>query len=162
MHKIEYEVALNDSGRLYIGLPDNYEDKPEDRFFAIEVTRYLLQDLLKRRKENLDTQTISAMDEAERLLGQIGDEVAVLLYDGMKASGEMTMMLDTRYHVWVNSVEERDNLPDKNIIHNNKIFDRVEGLRVGLNGRHKETNFPTYHIYELKGGITNENWEKIS
>ena len=46
MHTIEYEIGLNDEGRPFIGLPEDYEQNPEDRFFAIEITRYILQDLM--------------------------------------------------------------------------------------------------------------------
>jgi hypothetical protein len=76
MYKIEYSVGLNEQGRPCIELPEDYEQRPEDRFFALEVTRWMLQDLLTRRTQDLDQKTVSAMDEAERLIGQLGDEVA--------------------------------------------------------------------------------------
>ena len=84
MYRIEYKIDLNEQGRPCIDLPEDYEQHPEDRFFALEITRYMLQDLLKRRSPDLDSQTIGVMDDAERLLGQLGDEVAAILYDGMR------------------------------------------------------------------------------
>jgi len=159
MYKIEYQIGLNDKGRPYVGLPENYDNKPEDRFFAIEVTRYLLQDLMKRRSQDLDLQTISAMDEAERLLGQIGDEMAAILYKQMKASGDASMYLGNSYDIVVNGIEERDALPIEGILYDDKIFDRVEGLIVLVHTPVDEIIETTK--YELIGGITNEHWKEI-
>jgi len=153
MYNIEYEIGLNEQGRPYIILPENYEQRPEDRFFALEICRYILQDLLNRRSADLDPHTIGAIDESERLLGQLGDEVAKILYGQMKISGEFMLAIGVNYHIEVPTIEERDILPEKNILFNNKIFDRVEGLKVWV--------IEDKIIYELKDGITNENWVKI-
>ena len=160
MYKIEYQIGLNEQGRPHIGLPEDYEQKPEDRFFALEIARYMLQDLLRRRTSELDPHTISAMDEAERLLGQLGDEVAEILYEGMRAQGAMRLMLDTPFHIEVNSIEERDSLPEKDIIYEDRIFDRVEGLRVYVLQPIENYDKNISGIYELVDGITNEHWKK--
>ena len=116
MFKIEYDINLNDKGRPYIFLPDNYEQNPEDRFFVIEITRYILGDLLARRNSNLDTNTVQYIGEAERLLGQIGDEMSAILFENMEAAGELKMMMGVNFHIEVENIEERDNLPNTNII----------------------------------------------
>ncbi|MDA3779295.1 MAG: hypothetical protein PF487_03535 [Bacteroidales bacterium] len=166
MYKIEYSVGLNEQGRPCIELPEDYEQRPEDRFFALEVTRWMLQDLLTRRTQDLDQKTVSAMDEAERLIGQLGDEVADILYGSMKAQGELDLMLDKFYHINVNSIEERDALPDKNIFFNDKLFDRVEGLCVQVNNTSTyymtHDLMPIVEMYKLVGGITNEHWIRLS
>jgi hypothetical protein len=160
MYEIEYKIGLNEQGRPYIELPEDYEQRPEDRFFAIEITRYILQDLLKRRSPDLDPHTIGVIDEAERLLGQLGDEIAEILYEGMRTQGDFKMMMGGTFHVGVNSVEERNELPDKDILYDKKIFDRIEGLKVAVftplegGGTHVDR-------YELVDGITNEHWIKI-
>jgi hypothetical protein len=133
MHNIEYGIGLNDKGRPCIELPEDYEQRPEDRFFAIEVARYILQDLLNRRVADIDEETANKMDEAERLLGQLGDEIASILYDGMRIQGQMRMMMDAPYHIEVIGIERRDALPDKDIVYGNRIYDRVEGLKVYVN-----------------------------
>lgn len=161
MYKIEYNIELNETGRPCIGLPDGYEHRPEDKFFAIEIARYLIQQVFERRSAEFDERTSEVLINTITILGQVGDEMAEIQYDNMRALGEMSMMINDRYHIFVSSIEDRDNLPDKNILINGKIFDRVEGLRVGVNDRHIATNFPTYQIYELKDGISNDNWVKI-
>ena len=165
MYKIEYEIGLNEQGRPYIGLPDDYEQKPEDRFFALEVTRWMLQDLLNRKKDELDNQTSVAIDEAERLLGQFGDEVAAILYEGMTVQGELALMMaGNACHLHVESIEERDALPEKDILYGHKLFNRVEGLKVGIVPEENKLTGRPYliaEIYELVDGITNENWKKI-
>jgi len=157
MHKIEYEIDLNQNGRPCINLPIDYEQKPEDRFFTIEITRYMLNDLLTRRSKDLDSNTITVLDESERFLGQISDEIAKLLYESMKTQGELYMMIDNQYHIYVNSIEERDGLPENNILYNEMLLDRFDGLRVAV-GYINNHNNAAYSVYELKGGITNEYW----
>jgi len=166
MFNIEYGIRLNEEGRPYIHLPEDYEQRPEDRFFAIEIARYMLRDLLIRRTEDLDESTVTMMDEAERLFGQLGDEIANILYGQMKSMGDVSLMIDNKYHIRVDSIKERDDLPEKDILYNGKIFDRTEGLRVCTDpiykSRHKADTFEQiFEIYELVGGITNENWVKL-
>ena len=161
MYNIEYKIGLNEQGRPYIELPENYEQRPEDRFFALEITRYMFQDLLNRRTADLNEETVKKMDEAERLLGQLGDEVAKILYDGMRVQGELRMMLDCAYHIEVDSIEERDAIPDKDIINEGNIYDRVEGLRVYVLQPLEIYDKEVSGAYELVDGITNENWKKI-
>jgi len=161
MYNIEYKIELNEQGRPCIGLPEDYEQRPEDRFFALEITRYVLQDLLNRRTADLNEETVKKMDEAERLLGQLGDEVAKILYDGMRVQGELRMMLDCAYHIEVDSIEERDAIPDKDIINEGNIYDRVEGLRVYVLQPLEIYDKEVSGAYELVDGITNENWKKI-
>ena len=160
MFEIKYEIGLNESGRPCIELPEDYEQNPEDRFFAMEITRYMLQDLLQRRAPDLDSDTVQQLDEAERLLGQLGDDVAQLLYENMRLAGETTLIYGKKPSVTVYSIGERDALPDKDILHDNMILDRKEGLEVHVmtplegGGWHCD-------YYKLVDGITNEHWVKI-
>jgi len=159
MFEIKYEIGLNEQGRPCIELPVDYEQNPEDRFFTMEITRYILQDLLRRRTPDLDSDTVQQLDEAERLLGQLGDEMATLLYERMRTAAETTFIFGKKPSITVNSIEERDALPDKDILYDNMLFDRKEGLKVDImtpmdgGGWHCD-------YYELVGGITNENWVK--
>ena len=161
MYRIEYEIGLNEQGRPYIGLPDDYEQRPEDRFFALEIARYILGDLLVRRTAELDEETTDNMIQAEALLGQLGDNVAEILYNMMRNSAELQMSFDCAYHSQVSSIEERDALPDKDIIYEGKIYDRVEGLRVYVLQPLEIYDMNVSGAYELKGGITNEHWVKL-
>lgn len=91
MFEIKYGIELNEKGRPYIYLPENYEQRPEDRFFALEICRYMLQDVLTRRTPNLDGNTVQQMENSETLLGQLGDEVAALLFDSFKVNEKTKM-----------------------------------------------------------------------
>jgi hypothetical protein len=160
MNKIEYEIKLNDSGRPCIELPVDYEHNPEDRFFAIELARYILQDVFNRRKEKFPEDTSEKIESCITILGQVGDEVAHILYDVMRAQGTMKMMLDVPYHIQVNSYEELELLPNKNIIYGESIFDRAEGLRVYVLQPLEVYDKEISGLYELVDGITNEHWKK--
>lgn len=162
MYKIEYEIKLNATGRPCIDLPEEHEDKPEDKFFALELTRYVLQDVFSRRSKDFNPETTENLELAINLLGQIGDEVAALIWDGMKTSGDVAMILDSAYHFQVNSIEERDNLPFDYFAHSDKIFKRQEGLKVYVQYPIENYDAEKSGLYILKGGIENENWVKIS
>ena len=166
MYDINYTIGLNEHGRPCIDLPKDYEHRPEDKFLSIELTRYIIQDLLQRRGMDVDEETVEIMDITINFLAQIGDEMAEIMYGQMKAMGEMKMMLDYNYHIRVNSIEERDELSDKNILYYDKIFDRVEGLRVSI--QPDKSLYDEYYYsklihetYELVDGITNEHWVKL-
>lgn len=161
MYKIDYSIGLNEHGRLCIELPEDYEHRPEDRFFVLEVVSYMLQDLLARRTIDLDPQTVNAIDESERLIKQIGDEVAELLFEMMKNLGEASKQFGNAFDIKVESIEERDALPFKNILYKNMIFDRDDGLTVLVNIYDPETFMPVETRYRLVDGIDNENWKEI-
>jgi len=153
MYKIEYEIALNETGRPCIDLPKDYEHKPEDRFFAIELARYVLQDVYNRRSAEFDNEAAKVIEQGINLLGQVGDEIAEILWNQMKILGDNDFIIKKRYHVMVDTIEERDKL-EKYTHYNDRIYTKQEGLKVFvLEG---EGN-----VYELQGGITNENWIKI-
>jgi len=161
MFNIKYEIGLNEHKRPCIELPLDYEQRPEDRFFVIEVTRYILQDLLRRRTEKLDERTIIALKDAEALLGQLGDESAKILYGNMRLQGDVALMMDSAYHIEVNGIEERDNLPENDIIYKGKIHDREIGLKVYVNYPLENYDKEKAGLYKLVDGITNEHCKKI-
>ena len=153
MLKIEYEILLNDDGRPYILLPENYENQTEDKFFSVEMCRYVFQEVLNRRKENLDNSTIFQINNAINLLAQISDEIAELIYVQMCNMSEISIILDSKYHIKVATIKDRDDLYVINNVYDGKIFNRMIGLKVLVE---EDGN-----IYELNGGILNENWKLI-
>lgn len=153
MLKIEFEIELNESGRPYIHLPENYRDNPQDRFFALELSRYMLQALHANRSPKFDEESIKSLEITITTLERISDEVASLLKREMEFMGETSMMFNTNYHLMVENVEERNNLNYEGIVRGDKILKRQEGLRVLVQNEMK--------VYELKGGIDNENWIEI-
>lgn len=153
MLKIEYEIKLNDMGRPYIHLSDDYVDKPEDKFMVLELTRYVLQNVYDKRSDKYDHQATKSIENAIILLGQISDEMAELIWEEMSNKGDMAMLFNKNYHFQVNTIEERNNLNYNGIIVNDKIFKREIGLKVLVVENMK--------IYKLFGGIDNENWVEI-
>ena len=153
MYKIEYSLGVNDSGRPCIDLPEDYEHNPEDKFFAIEIARYILQEVYGRRSAELDASSGKVMETSINFLGQIGDEMAEIMYGQMRAQGEMQFLFDIRYHIIVENLEERDALPEKDILSFDKLYNRRLGLRVYVIDDGK--------IYELVDGVENENWKII-
>ena len=164
MLKIEYEIKLNEQGRPCIELSEDYENKAEDKFFAIELARYFLQGTHSRMTPEIyDQNTIETMDIAIRLLGQIGDEMAEIQYGNMKVMGELALLTDRIYHFEVSSIEERDNLPLEDYFAcDNKLYKRQEGLRVYVLYPIENWDKEKAGLYELRDGINNENWIKLS
>ena len=153
MYKIEYDVKLNEQGRPCIDLQQDYEHKPEDKFFAIELARYILQEVYGRRSAEFDKEAAKVIETSINLLGQVGDEMAEILWNNMKSLGDFEFILKKRYHLMVETIKLRNELNEKYIHYNDKIYTRQEGLRVLV----LEDNV----IYELQDGTTNENWKEI-
>ena len=154
MFKIEYEIKLNDKGRPYIDLSHDYEHRPEDKFFVLEICRYFMMNAYQRLGPQIDPETYMKIGDCARILGQVSDEVAELLYNSMKSLGDMTIMLGQRYYVMVETIEERDNISSFGIAYNGKIYLREIGLKVLVTS--------TMEIYELVDGVENENWKIIN
>ena len=151
MYKIEYEINLNEKGRPCIGLLKNHENKPEDKFLVIELARYIVQEVYGRKISEFDKKTATMIDVTIRLLGQLGDEMAELLWNSMKTAGDATFIMGQNFHVICNTIEERDKIDEKGILYFDKLYVRQEGLKVLV----KEDK---WKIYELKGGTSNDNW----
>lgn len=152
MLKIEYEIKLNEAGRPYVSLSEDYQDKPEDKFFIIELARYILEGSYFRRKSQLDSDAAEVIENSVSLLGQVSDEMAEILFHNMKAAGDMDMMLDKRYHICVDTINERNALPEY-IVFNDKIYQRQEGLKVFV--------LEELKLYVLNNGVTNDNWNIV-
>jgi len=153
MYEIKYEIKLNESGRPCIDLPPDYEEKPEDKFFAMEITRYLLQKTFDNRSSKFDPETAKNINIGITVIQQVSDEIARILWQNMKIMGDTSLLFDKKYHIQVKTIEERDNLKHNGILYNDKIYIRQEGLKVFVSDEMK--------VYELKDGINNENWKEI-
>ena len=129
MYRIDYEIKLNETGRPCIDLPQDYEHRPEDRFFAIELARYILQDVYGRRSAEFDGEASKSIENGIALLGQVGDEIAGILWNDMKSMGEIDIMFDKKYYFSVNTIEDLNKLGEY-IITSDKIYKRGEGLKV--------------------------------
>lgn len=144
MYKIEYDIVLNEDGRPCIDLSKDYVDKPEDKFFAMELSRYLLHGVYNNKSDSFDVDTAEKIKDCIAMLGQVSDEMASILWDGMKNKGEVNMTIFKPYHVKIPLISDLDNLPEKNIIYGDKIFDNLNDIKVLV-----EENMEIY-IYENK------------
>lgn len=81
--KFVYEVRLNDEGRPYIHLPDEYESTPEHLFMAYELVRFSLFDLMERGNFEIlpdkKEEFLKKMGESGHLITQISDELAAII-----------------------------------------------------------------------------------
>lgn len=153
MHKFEYEIRLNEENQPYIYIPEEYVNKPEDKFMALELTRYILQQLIATRKNTLDEQTMQSLESSYKSLSKISEEVGEIIKEMMETMGDAYMHIKANYHAQVQTIDERNSLNYKGFINNGKILRRVEGLRILVAQENK--------VYELQGGIDNENWKEI-
>jgi len=155
MFKIEYEIKLNDAGRPYIALPENYEQNPEDKFFVLELSRYFLQNTYNNMTSPpYDQNTIDMMNITVTMHGQIGDEIANIIWHNMKINGEAHKLIGMEWDLAVQTEEERDAIPEHGIIEEDRLYLRAEGLKVFV--------IEGGQIYELRGGTTNNNWINIT
>ena len=154
MLRFEYSVKLNDEGRPYVDIPEEYQDNPEDKFMALELCRYLLMNVHDRRNHELDQDSNKAMDATLATLEKISDEVANILKKEMEVRGENELTFKRNYHIQVKSIVERDKLRYEGIIYDDKIYSRNPGLKVLV--------LETMAIYELVKGIDNENWVEVN
>lgn len=155
MYNIEYEVKLNDYGRPYVKIPNDYIDQPEDKFFGIEITRYVLNDVFSRRSDDMDENTIKNLQICIGILNQLGDEVAMILLDGMKTSGEFDLAMQKNFYIQAQSLEglDENNFADY-IYYNDKLYKRKEGLRALITDENQ--------LYELKKDEENNlNWSIV-
>ena len=113
----------------------------------------MLQNTYDRLSENFDVGTAKKLDMTIRVLGQIGDQMAELLWNSMKTSGDAEMIMGKSYNVAVDTIEERDSLATTGILEGENIFLRTEGLKVFVKNENK--------IYMLNGGDKNENWIEV-
>lgn len=153
MLKIQFEIKLNEEGRPYVYLPEDYRDNPQDRFFALEISRYMLQMIYANKGTKFDEKSVQAMEITLSTLESVSDEVAALLRQEMEFLGDRETLFQTNYHLIVDTLEERDNLNYDGIVVGDKILKRQIGLRVLVKDG--------MMVYELVDGIDNENWKEI-
>lgn len=153
MLNFEYEIRLNDENRPCVYIPDTYQDKPEDKFMAFELTRYVIGNMLNLRGNELPEGERNAVQKTLENLEILSDELALILKKEMEVMGEIALSTYREYHVTVDTIEDRDKLKYVGFIHKGKIYKRAIGLKVLV--------LKDMNVYELVDGIDNENWRKV-
>jgi hypothetical protein len=153
MLEIKYEIKLNDRGRPCIDMPPNNGNRIEDKFFAFEIARYLLQGTYSGLSPEFDPETKNKIFITIQMLGQISDDVAKLLWENMRVDGQAFKLIGTPWDVSVQTEEERDAIPEHGIVYNERLYLREAGLKVFV--------IQGGALYELQGGTTNDHWVEI-
>lgn len=96
MHKFEYEIRLNEEGRPYVHLPEEFEGIPEHLFMVMEMTRYHIYDLLDRNesKDDLTDESIIKIAEAGDTIRQISDKYADIIKGMMETKKSIDDLLN--------------------------------------------------------------------
>jgi hypothetical protein len=152
MHKIEYEIKLNEYNRPYISLSEDYENNPEDKFFAIEMATYFIRQSFQNKSHVLDENTMKRLGESVDFLLDIADNMAQIVFDNMKSMGELDSFLFKKYHIKVSTLQERDSIGEFTA-YNDRIYEKKDGLKVFV----EEIEM----IYVFRKNDENEYWEEI-
>jgi hypothetical protein len=158
MFNFQYEIKIGEDGRPYIS-PLNETDREmsfiEHKFMAIELCRTFVAQTILAYQKDPERRPLPP-GEIERLLN-LEDELIRFSNIFAKTIREQFDLLDIadrlinkEYDISVDTIEERDDLNYNGIIFQDRIFKRVEGLRVRV--------LRDGEIYELKGGVDNEHW----
>jgi len=153
MLKFEYQIKLNDDDRPYIDIPEDYQNKTEDQFMVLEMSRYLILSLLTLRRTELPDNEVKALQASFDTLEVLSDELAILLRKQMEVLGETILETQRNYHIRVDTLDQRNELKYNGIVHDGKIFKRVMGLKVLV--------LENMEVYELVDGIDNEHWRRV-
>ena len=154
MFEFKYQINLTENGRPYIDIPDEYNHNPEDKFMAVEITKYLLSQVYDNRKSEGTNLDIESLETTLGTLEIISDQMAMIIKEQMESMEELDYILQKRYHILVKDIEDRNKLNYEGIIYNGKIYKREPGLKVLVANEMK--------IYELRGGRDNDNWKEIN
>ena len=153
MNNIKYEIKIDENEIPYISFPEEYNNTTENNFFAIQLTFFVFKNMLENNNGTLDEDSMDNLNTCVNVIEEIGYELAMILKDQMEFSGDLHLMLNQKYHIQVKTLKERNDLNLNNIVYNDKIYSREEGLKVFVTDKMK--------IYELKDGIDNKHWRII-
>lgn len=161
MFKFEYEIGLNDSGRPFInpvGETTKEMSFVEHKFMAMELACYIVGSTINIHLSNPEKLTLPE-GELERLkileseIARLSNIYAKTIKGQMELMGQVDLLINKAFDITVLTEDERDELNYNGIIFNEKIFKRVEGLKVKV--------IETGQVFELIGGIDNEHWKQI-
>lgn len=130
MNEIKYSIGIDDDGSAFILLPDDYENAPEDKFFVMELVRYILHTTFENNFEKFDEETINVVQNALSLLTKLSEEMSNILFESMKGLGDVDLMMVKPYHFIVKNIEELNTIGNKYISYNGRVYERKDGLKV--------------------------------
>jgi hypothetical protein len=129
MIKIEYDIKLNDeTGMPYIDLPVDYVMKPEDKFFAFEIVRYILNGMIASKNYSVNPVLQQLLEDNYAFISDISAEVGELILGQMKTNAEISRAFDLFYNFKVDTID--DLLNKDKFQYDDKLFLLDDGLLV--------------------------------
>jgi hypothetical protein len=127
MFKIEYDIKIAEEDNYpYIQLADEYNEKPEDKFFVLELTKYLLHNLIESKRYDSDPVMNLEMLTTFNFIELLSEEVGKLIVAEMSLTGKINSAISAFYHFKVNTIKD---LTSKSVYHSSgKIFIKKDGL----------------------------------
>lgn len=161
MFNFQYEIQLGEDSRPYIepvGSTVKEMSFVEHKFMGIEMCRTIVSQTILAHQKNPEKRPLPP-EEVQRLIN-LENELIRLSNIFAKTIKEQFDLLDIAdrlinktFDVSVDSINERDTLNYEGFIFDDRIFKRIEGLKVKV--------IQTGEIFQLIGGIDNEHWTKI-
>lgn len=164
MKKFEYDIMFDEDEIPYVILSEEYEDTTEDKFMIMQLATALLETVYEKNKDAYDDPNIpkNILEDVIIFLSGISYEIGQLLKNETSIKSDIKTLLRGSeekkeekefWDIKVDKIKDRNDLPKFNIIYNDEVFERKEGLRVFVRSTRK--------TYELVDGIENNNWEEI-
>jgi hypothetical protein len=158
MFNFQYEIHFAEDGRPFIepvGLTTKEMSFIEHKFMCLEITRtFISQTVLShQQKGTLPSEELDRLIRMEGDLIRVSNVLAKTIKDQKDLLNIADRLINKNYDVSVNSIEERNALNYEGFIFDDRIYKRVEGLKVKV--------LNTGEIFELIGGVDNEHWTKL-
>lgn len=167
MRSLNYKIEIDKDGQPFVVLPNNYKDNKYDKFMILSLATNMFTNILNKNIEDGFPEELSFSDEEEReksvyflenLIAAMSEivfnfsEIIKKEIQETNKSSKTKKPTKKKYHIIVDNLKERNELPDYNIIYGDKIYERKEkSFRVFVKSTKK--------IYYLDGGITNKHWK---
>ena len=152
MRTFKYDIGYDENKTPYIELPEDYVDNTEDKFMIASLSTFLLNTALENSGNKYDEMDAVILENTIMFLNGLTHEMAKIIKSKNEVSEEISEILENKkYHIIVDKIKDRNELPEFNIIYGDNIYERKEKeLRVLVMSNKK--------IYNLVGGITNKHW----
>lgn len=152
MFEIKYDIILNDEEKPHIKLSDDYLDEPEHKFFVMEMCKHMIYNIIGDSK-NLSDAAFNSLSSVGTTIATISSEMGDILKMRLSDEKKYEKIIGKEYDIQIKSLSDMYDLNYEGFIYDNRIFKRKIGLKVLV--------LEDFKIYELVGGIDNQNWNKI-
>lgn len=156
MLKIEYSIKIAEDDKYpYIELADNYDDKPEDKFFVLELTKLMLHNLIESKRYYTDPEMNFEMITAFNFIDLLSEEVGKLIVNTMTVPNTISSNDPAIKMACDFEVKTYKDLTGKSIYHaGNATYIKKDGLLAYVSEEKA--------VYECKENLSNKlEWIKL-